>query len=130
MVTKRLIIGVLLVLALGTTTIAFAKEKQEYGNVSNRRNVEINYSNRPNRNSMLALMEQYGYGDLALDIKNGDYAALEDHVDNLSDEDYQRMIDIMKENGYANMASRMERIGTEGMISMHRAMGGAAGCYR
>lgn len=43
---------------------------------------------------------------------------------NLSEEDYQKMTDIMKENGYGFMAQMMESIGREGMIEMHNSMSG------
>lgn len=130
MVMKRVIVGVLLVLALGTTTIAFAKERQGYGNGNYRRNVENSYCNRPTGNSMLALMEQYGYGELAQDIKNRDYTAMDNYMDNLSDEDYQRMIDIMKENGCENIVYRLESITKDRVIPKQKPMGGWARCYR
>lgn len=130
MVMKRVIVGFVLVLALGTTTVAYAKERQGYGYGYNRRNVESNFCNRPNGNSMLALMEQYGYGELAQDIKNRDYAAMDNYMDNLSDEDYQKMIDIMKENGCENIVDRLERFTKDRVIPMQKPMGGWARCYR
>ncbi|MBH1939837.1 hypothetical protein I5677_02875 [Mobilitalea sibirica] len=119
MMLRKLIIGAALVLALGTTTIAFARERG-----SQRQNY------RPSVNSMYDMMEQYGYGELAKEIKDGNYSAMDDFMNNLSDEDYQKMIDLMREYGYGNMASMMERIDKEDMISMHNAMGGGAGCFR
>ncbi len=119
MIMRKLVLGAVLVIALGTTTIAFAKEN------SNQRQI-----NKTSANAMYSMMERYGYNELAQDIKDGDYAAMDDFMNNLSDEDYQKMIDLMKEYGYGNMASMMERIDKEEMISMHNAMGGAAGCFR
>lgn len=81
-------------------------------------------------NSMFSIMIQYGYGDFTKDIKDGDNKAMDEYMNNLSNEDYQKMIEIMKENGYENMASAMESIGKDEMISMYNAMGGTAGCYR
>lgn len=119
MIIRKLVFGAVLVLALGTTTIAFAMEN------SNQRQV-----NKSSANTMYSMMEQYGYDELAQDIQDGDYAAMDDFMNNLSDEDYQKMIDLMREYGYGNMASMMERIDKDDMISMHNAMGGSAGCFR
>ncbi len=118
MIIRKLVVGAVLVLALSTTTIAFAKES------SNQRQV-----GRSSANTMYSMMEQFGYDEFAQDIKDGDYSAMDDFMNNLSDEDYQKMIDLMKESGYGNMAAMMERIDKNDMISMHNAMGGAAGCH-
>lgn len=119
MIIRKLVFGAVLVLALGTTTIAFAKEN------SNQRQV-----NKSSANTMYSMMKQYGYNELAQDIQDDDYAAMDDFMNNLSNEDYQKMIDLMRKYGYGNMASMMERIDKDDMISMHNAMGGAAGCFR
>ena len=119
MIIRKLVFGAVLVLVLGTTTVAYAKEN------SNQRQIKGSTAN-----TMYSMMEQYGYDELSQDIKAGDYAAMDDFMNNLSDEDYQKMIDLMKEYGYGNMASMMEGIDKDDMISMHNAMGGAAGCFR
>lgn len=119
MINKKIVIGVVLVLALGTTTIAFAKEN------NNQRQV-----NRTTDNSMYSMMEQYEYGELAQDITEDNYTSMNDFMNKLSDEDYQKMKDFMREYGYGNRGSMMERIDKEDMITMHNAMGGAAACFR
>lgn len=128
MFIKKLLIGTALVLALGTTAIAFAKENNSNANAQ-----EVERSNLRNsfsENSMFSMMEQYGYSDLVQDIKEGNYVAMDDFINNLSDEEYQKMIDMMKGNSYGNMAGMMESIGKDGMIEMHKSMGGVAGCHR
>lgn len=116
---KKIVIGAILVLALGTTTIAFAK-----GN-SNQRQV-----NRITDNSMYSMMEQYEYDEIGQDNAEYNYATMNDFMNNLSDEDYQKMKDFMREYGYGNRESMMERFDKEDRITMHNAMGGAAACFR
>ncbi len=119
MIIRKLVFGVVLVLALGSTNIAFAKE--------NRNQRQINKSSAITMNSM---MGQYEYDKLPRDNKNGGYVAMNDFMNNLSDDDYQKMIGFMREYGYGNMDSIMERIDKDGMISMHSAMGDAVSCLR
>lgn len=45
-----------------------------------------------------------------------------EYMNNLSEEDFQKMIELMKENGYESMAQMMESVGREGMINMHNSM--------
>lgn len=119
MIIKKLVVGAALFLALGTTTIAFAKENNKDKQVST-----------TTTNAMYSMMEQNGYDELAQDFKDGDYAAMNDFMNNLSDKDYQKMIDLMKEYGYSNMAAMMKRIDKADMISMHNAMGSGLACTR
>jgi len=128
MIIKKILIGTALILALGTTTIAFAKENNSNRNATENDRSDIN--NSTIGNSMYSMMEQYGYGDLVQDMKGGNYTAMNNFMNNLSDEDYQKMIDIMKDYGYTNMAVMMKSIGKEGMIARHNSMGGATSCHR
>jgi hypothetical protein len=73
-------------------------------------------------------MEKYGDKNLINRMLNGDYSAMSKFMNNLSDKDYQAMINSMRENGYGAMADRMEAIGRDQMIKMHNAIGGTAGC--
>lgn len=120
---KKVAIGLALFLALGSTMVAFAKEDVKSQPVN-----EV--VGKPTILSRFSMMDQYGYGDFVRDIDEGDYEAMDEYMNQLSDEDYQKMIDYMRENGYEEMATAMERIGKDGMISMHNAMGAGAGCYR
>ena len=50
-------------------------------------------------------------------------------MNNMTDEDYQKMIDIMRKSGYDSMANMMGSIDRESMIEMHNAMGGSEACH-
>jgi hypothetical protein len=50
-------------------------------------------------------------------------------MNNITEEDYQNMINVMRENGLEDMARMMEGIGREEMIEMHNSMGGAESCH-
>ncbi|MDF2805050.1 MAG: uncharacterized protein K0S61_4955 [Anaerocolumna sp.] len=90
MIIKKLLIGTALVLALGTTTIAFAKANNSNGN--SQESVRSGISNSITENSMYSMMQQYGYGDLVQDRKEGNYTAMNNFMNNFSDEDYQKML--------------------------------------
>ena len=81
------------------------------------------------QDDMLKLMKKNGFEDVAKAVEKGDYKAMDEFMNNISDEDYQKMIDIMKNNGYEGMARMMESMGKDQMVQMHNAMGGAAGCH-
>ncbi|MFT9498218.1 hypothetical protein [Anaerosolibacter sp.] len=78
---------------------------------------------------MLKLMKKNGFKEIAKAVEKGDYEAMDEFMNNISDEDYQKMIDIMKNNGYENMAMMMESMDKDQMIQMHNAMGGSEGCH-
>jgi len=122
---KKLVIGTALVLALGTTTFAFAKVKNNNVKVQEQ---ESNYNSK--ENSMYDLMEQYGYGDLVQDMKDGNYVDMQDFMNQLSDEDYQKMTDMMKDTGYGNFGGMMGNITRGGRSSMYQSNGRVAGCFR
>ena len=87
-----------------------------------------NFSNHCGDNErMLAIMDENGFEDMAKWMKEGDFEAMDEFMNNLSEEDYQRMIAIMDEQGYGNMSSMMRSIGREGMINMHNSMMGSNG---
>ena len=78
---------------------------------------------------MLRSMKEYGFKDMAKALENKDYEAMDEFMNNLTDEDYQKMIDIMRQNGYDSMANMMDSIDRESMIKMHNAMGGSEACH-
>lgn len=78
---------------------------------------------------MIKLMKKNGFGDMAKAIEKNDYAAIDEFMNNITDEDYEKMIEIMKENGYEDMARMMESMDKDQMIQMHNAMGGAENCH-
>lgn len=159
MIKKVIAITTIMALTLGVTSLAYAKEKDDKvvnqpfevevstisNQVQNTRNNEMMENSNNNvmnmmeisddnmmdikNNNMMDIMEQNGYGDLANEIRNGNYKAMDDFMNNISEEDYQRMVDIMRENGYGNMSRMMEDIGREEMIEMHNSMGEVESCH-
>jgi 5,10-methenyltetrahydromethanopterin hydrogenase len=74
---------------------------------------------------MINIMKQNGFGNMAEVMEERDYKAMDDFMNNMTDEDYNNMIEIMKGNGYEGMAKMMESIDKDAMIQMHNSMGGA-----
>ncbi|MCB2294717.1 hypothetical protein LGK95_14540 [Clostridium algoriphilum] len=72
-------------------------------------------------NDMIKLI---GFSDEAKAIENRDFDSMNDIMNNISDDDYKKMIDIIEENGYGSMANMMESIGREDMIGFHGSMMG------
>lgn len=132
MFKKTLILSIATALTLGAATMAYAKEKNE---------VEVKQSFKPaaislekvNKNNvqddMLDIMKKNGYKDIAKEVEKGKYKAMDDFMNNISEEDFNKMIEIMRENGSEAMANMMESVGREGMTRMHNSMGGAAACH-
>ena len=63
---------------------------------------------------MIKIMKDNGFKD----------AAMRDYMNNLSQEDYDKMIKLMDDNGYGYMVQMMQSIGKEGMTQMHNSMMG------
>ncbi|AOY77747.1 hypothetical protein [Clostridium formicaceticum] len=80
-----------------------------------------------NSEEMVELMKENGFGDMAQWMEEGNFKAMDEFMNNLSEEDYNRMMDLMNENGYSNMSRMMESIGRDGMIEMHNSMMGSNG---
>lgn len=88
----------------------------------------VTNNNAYGKNNMPEAMRNNGFSYVADDLDNGNYKTMDDFMNNMSEEDYQKMIDLMKESN-PGMAEMMESIGREKMIEMHNAMGGAGGCH-
>lgn len=134
---KLIAITAVIVLTLGATSIAYADEyKKATMNepaISQIQTKEVKVKDKgedKDLKDMYRLMEKYGYEDLMDEVEQGNYEAMDEFMNNMTDEDYQNMIDIMKESGYEGMAEMMESIGRDEMIDMHNSMGGAAGCHQ
>ncbi|MBB6215434.1 5,10-methenyltetrahydromethanopterin hydrogenase [Anaerosolibacter carboniphilus] len=74
---------------------------------------------------MTNMMKQNGFGNMAEAMEKRDYKAMDDFMNNMTDEDYNDMIEMMKGNGYEGMARMMESMDKDAMIQMHNSMGGA-----
>jgi hypothetical protein len=85
---------------------------------------------RSSFNSMIKVMQDNGFAKPAQYMKDKDYKAMDNYMDNITDEDYSRMTDAMRQNGYGDMADAMQSIGKGNMIKMHNTSGGAAGMMR
>lgn len=88
----------------------------------------VTNNNSYGKYNMVEAMRTNGFSAIADDLENGNYKTMDDFMNNLSEEDYQKMIDSMRESN-PEMAEMMESIGREKMIEMHNAMGGAGGCH-
>jgi len=75
-------------------------------------------------NSMIDIMRDNGFETAAKAMENRDYTAMNDFMNNLTEEQYEKMLEIMRSNGYAGMYGMMQSIGREGMIDMHNSMMG------
>lgn len=132
MIKKVIGITTAAVLTLGIASFAYANEKDDKA-VNQPIKTEIttiaNQSKDDIYDDMLDIMKKNGYKDLAKEVEKGNYKAMDDFMNNITEEDYQKMIDIMKESGNDNMARMMEGIGREEMIEMHKSMGGAESCH-
>lgn len=132
MIKKVIGITIAAVLTLGIASFAYANEK---GNKVVNQPVKTgiatiaNKSENNRNNDMLDIMRRNGYEDVVKEVEKGNYEALDDFMNNITEEDYQKMIDIMKESGNEDMARMMEGIGREEMIQMHKSMGGAESCH-
>lgn len=88
----------------------------------------VTNNNLYEKNNMLEAMRNNGFTDIADDLQNGNFKAMDEFMNNLTEEDYQKMIDLMRETN-PQMAVMMKSIGREQMLEMHNAMGGAGGCH-
>ncbi|MBM7869148.1 hypothetical protein JOC70_000617 [Clostridium pascui] len=130
---KIMLLTTAAVLALGVTSLAYAKEKDSQVVVNKPFKTEISKVVSQDRNEinndMVDIMKKNGYENIANEVEKGNYKAMDDFMNNITEEDFQKMIDIIKKSGNENMANMMESIGREGMIEMHNSMGGAEACH-
>lgn len=80
-----------------------------------------------NNEEMIQIMKDNGFADMAKWMEEGDLDAMNDFMNNMSEEDYEKMIDLMNENGYGHMSNMMNSMGREGMMNMHNSMMGENG---
>ncbi len=132
MIRKVIGITTAAVLILGIASFAYANEKDNKVATQSLKpviNTISSQSKEDINNNMLDIMKKNGYENLAKEVEKGNYKAMDDFMNNITEEDYQKMIDIMRENGNENMARMMENIGREGMIEMHKSMDGSESCH-
>ncbi|KXG73756.1 hypothetical protein [Thermotalea metallivorans] len=129
------------VLLVGSVTgLAYANAKNGDADALSKLNMERKLWTTSNSNGkeqdkaqyedMLKLMRENGWEGMAKAMTDKDYAAMDQFMNNLTDEDYQKMIKMMRGNGYESMANMMESMDKDSMIQMHNAMGGAKSCHR
>ncbi|GEQ22968.1 hypothetical protein CBU02nite_34740 [Clostridium butyricum] len=112
-------------LTLGVVTVAYAQDTIS-SNVSNyRMSMMSQYSTKNDTyNNMINIMRNNGFEDAANAMGNKDFNAMNDFMNNLTDEQYNKMIDIMQNNGYGSMAKMMQSVSKDEMINMHKSMMG------
>lgn len=116
------------ILTIGATTAVYAADTNIQSNFSCGR-AGMMYQNSGAYNSMIDMMRENGFESAAKAMENRDYAAMNDFMNNLTDEQYNQMIEIMKSNGYTGMADMMGSISREDMLEMHNSMMGGFGRY-
>ncbi|WP_129598272.1 hypothetical protein [Anaerophilus nitritogenes] len=136
---KSLILLMSGILIIGVATgFGYANSKSNKDTVVSKVNIEkklwkndsqLKNNNNKNYKDMIKTMKKNGYENVADYMKNNDYKAMDEFMNNMTDEDYKNMIDIMKNSGYEDMARMMESVDKDTMIQMHNAMGGAEGCH-
>ncbi len=80
------------------------------------------YTNRHNElycdgyghENMMSIMRENGFNDMARYMEEGNFQAMNNWMNNMSDEDYSEMIDIMEQNRYGNMPRMMDIINENG----------------
>lgn len=118
------------VVVLGLASVSLAKvsvDKLISNPVYAQTSVTTNNSSY-SKYDMIEAMRNNDFADIADDLENGNYKSMDDFMNNITEEDYQKMIDLMRETN-PGMAEMMEGIGREQMIKMHNAMGGTSGCH-
>lgn len=84
---------------------------------------QLMYQNDDTYKAMIDIMRENGF-EAAKAMENRDYAAMNDFMNSLTGEQYNQMIEMMKNNGYSGMANIMSSIGRDGMLDMHNSMMG------
>ena len=107
--------------------ITLAENVVETNQVDSENDVRTNANNPSNDvyQDMVEIMKENGYKDAASYMQTGDFDAMTDYMNSLTDEDFDQMVEIMNNNQYGFMGEMMESIGREGMIEMHNSMGSA-----
>lgn len=117
------------VLVLGMTSLSYANsnlntvkkvKNQPYESIITKSFVINNESRKGSYNEMLDLMRDNGFNDIADDMENGNYESMDEFMNNMTDEEYQKMIDIMRDVN-PRMVNMMETSDKEEMIEMHNS---------
>ena len=72
--------------------------------------------------SMIDLMRSNGFEEAAKAMENRNYDAMNEFMEDITDDQYKKMIDVMRDNGYESMANMMSSFSREEMINMHNSM--------
>lgn len=109
------------VLILGMTSLAYANsnpnavnkaKNQQYESIITKSSAINNESRKASYNEMLDLMRENGFKDIADDMENGNYKSMDQFMNNMTDEEYQKMIDVMREVN-PRMSNMMESFDKE-----------------
>lgn len=121
------------VLILGMTSLTYANsnpnavnkaKNQQYESIITKSSAINNESRKASYNEMLDLMRENGFKGIADDMENGNYKSMDQFMNNMTDEEYQKMIDVMREVN-PRMSNMMESFDKEEMIEMHNSCHGS-----
>lgn len=110
------------ILTIGTASAVYAADTNTPNNFGC--GSQMMYQNYGNYNSMIDIMRENGFEAAAKAMENRDFAAMNDFMNNLTDEQYKQMTEMMNKNGYSGMAGMMRSISREDMLDMHNSMMG------
>ena len=126
---KILSITTAVVLTLGITSLAYANsdfysikkiKNQPQESSATKLSVINNDSRRGKYNDMLDLMRENGFKEIANDMENGNYQSMDEFMKTMTDDEYQKMIDIMREVN-PRMGYMMESFDKDDMLEMHNS---------
>lgn len=107
---KMILILVGIVLTIGVLGgVAFAQEQENRDFVNNKG--QHCFENE----EMIEIMRENGFEDMAIYMESEDIAGMREFMKNISDEDYAKIQELMKENGYGSR--RMGFGKTSGMFN-------------
>ena len=112
------------VVSIGGFALASDANSDIINNISPRVGAFSRNGNNCGGEDMIEIMEENGFEDMARAMEQGDFEAMDDFMNNITEEEYEQMLDLMRENGYGNMTRMMESIGREDMINRHNSMMG------
>ena len=125
------VLTVISILTIGVMSAVYAMDNNNFSNFGFGRsmmsqNNDGTYNSMMSQNSdtyksMIDLMKSNGFEEAAIAMENGDYTAMNDFMNNITDEQYDKMIEIMNENGFNGMGNMMGSFSKDEMINMHNS---------
>ena len=117
-----LVIIAIAILTLGMMTAVYAVDNNNSPNFFGYRGQMMYQGNNAAYHSMIDIMRSNGFESVAKAMEDRDFSAMNDFMNNMTDDQYNQMIKIMKDNGYGSMSRMMGSFNKQGMINMHKFM--------